>query len=146
MQADCLRQPFPTLPGSLDEREDSMGKPKVYADFHNVDSQGRLRLNCIGTIEDLSHQQVELREGLVLALYSDDLDDQGQPDELLVDGVVSFSAEEHCWVATIDWAAIRHASDKQDSDGNGDNKSSPVQPASPAQLGAPSDRDCIPDP
>jgi hypothetical protein len=88
-----------------------MVKPKVYADFHNADGQGRIRLNCVGTIEDLARQQIKLRDGLLLALYSDDLDDAGRLDELLVDGVVSFSEEEHCWVATIDWAAIHHASD-----------------------------------
>jgi hypothetical protein len=87
-----------------------MRNPKIYADFHNADSQGRIRLNCVGTVEDLSQQQVELREGMILTLYSDDLDDKGQLDELLVDGRVSFSEEEHCWVATIDWSAIHHAS------------------------------------
>ena len=101
-----------------------MAKPKIYADFHNADSQGRIRLNCIGTMEDLSQQQVQLREGLLLTLYADDLDDKGQLDELLVDGVVSFSAEEHCWVAAIDWAALHHASDGQGSRGNGDSPSS----------------------
>lgn len=90
-----------------------MKKPKVYADFHNADSRRRIRLNCVGTTEDLSRQRVELREGLILTLYSDDLDDNGRLDELLVDGVVSFSEEEHCWVAAIDWDAIRHASDGQ---------------------------------
>jgi hypothetical protein len=90
-----------------------MRKPRIYADFHNADSQGRIRLNCVGTVEDLSQQQVELREGLILTLYSDDLDDKDQLDELRVDGVVSFSQEEHCWVAAIDWAAIRHASNGQ---------------------------------
>ena len=30
-----------------------MVKPKVYADFHNADANGRLRLNCVGTVEDL---------------------------------------------------------------------------------------------
>jgi hypothetical protein len=89
-----------------------MVKPKINVDFHNADSQGRLRLTCVGTMEDLAQQQVELRDGLVLTLYSDDLDDKGQLDELLVEGVVSFSEEEHCWVAAIDWAAIRHASDR----------------------------------
>jgi hypothetical protein len=88
-----------------------MVKPRIYADFHNADSQGRIRLNCIGTMEDLAQQQVALGEGLAVTLYSDDLDDKGQFDELLVDGIVSFSAEEHCWVARIDWAAVRHASD-----------------------------------
>lgn len=28
-----------------------MNKPRVFADFHNADVQGRLRLNCIGTID-----------------------------------------------------------------------------------------------
>lgn len=92
-----------------------MRKPRIYADFHNADSQGRIRLNCTGTVEDLSQQKVELREGLVVTLYSDDLDDKGQLDELLVDGVVSFSQEEHCWVAAIDWGTIHHASAGWDS-------------------------------
>lgn len=102
-----------------------MAKPKIYADFHNADPQGRIRLSCVGTIEDLAQQQVELREGLALTLYSDDLDDKGRLDELLVDGVVAFSEEEHCWVAAIDWNAIHHASDERDSPTSGDNNSSP---------------------
>lgn len=89
-----------------------MVKPKVYADFHNADANGRLRLNCVGTIEDLARQGLTLRDGLPLTLYTDDLDAQGQPDELRVDGVVSFSEEERCWVAAIDWSAIHHASEE----------------------------------
>ncbi|HUY31369.1 MAG TPA: hypothetical protein VMV69_01205 [Pirellulales bacterium] len=105
-----------------------MVKPKIYADFHNADAHGRLRLNCIGTIEDLAEQQIELHAGLHLTLYADDLDDKGQLDELLVDGVVSLSEEEHCWVASIDWTAIRHASEGQAShvEGNGPSSASPA--------------------
>lgn len=88
-----------------------MFKPKIYADFHNADSQGRLRLDCVGTIEDLAQQQIELYDGLLLTFYADDLADNGVLDELLVDGVVSFSEEEQCWVAAIDWTAIRHGSE-----------------------------------
>jgi hypothetical protein len=107
-----------------------MALPKIYADFHNADSQGRLRLNCTGTEEDLARQHIELREGLVLTLYSDDLDEQGQPDDLLVDGVVSYSEDEHCWVAAIDWSAIRHASDGRSS----------ATPANGPSFPGPSDR------
>ena len=87
-----------------------VARPTVYADFHNADSHGRLRLNSVGMIEDLARQQIELREGLALIFYSDDEGDDGALDKLLVDGVVSFSEEEDCWVATIDWSAIRHSS------------------------------------
>jgi hypothetical protein len=75
-----------------------MSLPKVFVDFHNADEQGRLRLNCIGAIEDLAHQQAELENGQQLTLYSEDLE---------VDGVVQFSEDEKVWVATIDWNQIR---------------------------------------
>jgi len=75
-----------------------MSKPKVYADFHNADVQGRLRLNCVGTVEDLARQQIVLRDGLLLTLYS---------EEMEVEGRVQYSTEEHLWVAVIDWDAIR---------------------------------------
>ena len=85
---------------------------RVFVDFNNGDEAGRLRLNCVGTFEDLQRQGIELREGLKLTVYMDDSDDEGNPDELRADGVVHFDAEHRCWVATIDWSAIRHASDE----------------------------------
>ena len=75
-----------------------MNKPKVFADFHNADTRGRLRLNCIGTIEDLAQQQIVLRDGVCLTLYS---------EELEVEGVVEYSTDEHLWVAVIDWREIK---------------------------------------
>jgi len=78
-----------------------MEKTKVFADFHNADSRGRLRLNCVGTQEDLSRQQVSLHDGKRLILYSEDLE---------ADGVVRYSSEENLWVAEIDWSAIRKLS------------------------------------
>lgn len=75
-----------------------MNTPKVFVDFHNADVQGRLRLNCIGTVEDLAHQNIELQDGQLLTLYSEDLE---------VEGVVQYSSEEKLWVAAIDWKAIK---------------------------------------
>jgi hypothetical protein len=105
-------------------------KPKVYADFHNADPQGRLRLNCVGTLEDLAQQQVQLHPGLMLTLYADDADSEGRLDELLVDGVVVYSDDEHCWVAAIDWDAIRHASDVAKT-ANGSRDNAAIDPLSP---------------
>jgi hypothetical protein len=75
-----------------------MSKVRIYADFHNADRDGRLRLNCVGTIEDLSRYQVELRDGEKLVLYS---------EELEADGVVEYSENEKLWVAEIDRHQIR---------------------------------------
>jgi hypothetical protein len=86
--------------------------------------KGRLRLNCVGTIEDLAQQRVVLREGMPLTLYADDLDAKGELDELRVDGIASFSEEEHCWVAVIDWSAIHHASEESVTPAHGEEDSS----------------------
>ena len=75
-----------------------MINPRIFADFHNADSQGRLRLNCVGTSEDLECQNVKLLDGQLLILYS---------EELEVEGVVQYSEEENLWVAAIDWNQIR---------------------------------------
>jgi len=84
--------------------------PRVYADFQNLDDANRLRLTCAGTTRDLEGLGLSLREGLVLTLYTDDEDDSGRPDELRADGVVHYDGSQRCWVATIDWNAIRHSS------------------------------------
>ncbi len=75
-----------------------MDSARVFADFHNADSDGRLRLNCVGSTEDLARQNVMLRDGLRLTLYSEDLE---------VDGQVRYSIAEGLWVAVIDWNAIK---------------------------------------
>jgi hypothetical protein len=90
-----------------------MATPRIYADFHNLDDHNRLRLTCAGTLEDLKREGIQLREGLALTFYTDDADDQGQPDELRVDGVVHYDTESQCWVGAVDWHALRHASDEQ---------------------------------
>jgi hypothetical protein len=83
-----------------------MNNPRVFADFQNADSQGRLRLNCIGTIEDLSRQGTKLIDGENLSVYS---------EELEADAVVTYSDEEKIWVATIDWDKIREVAEVSNS-------------------------------
>ena len=75
-----------------------MNKPRVFADFHNADVKGRLRLSCVGTTADLKRQGIVLREGQSLIIYS---------EELEVEGIVHYSEEEKLWTAVIDWNAIR---------------------------------------
>ncbi|WP_254449450.1 hypothetical protein [Anabaena sp. UHCC 0253] len=75
---------------------------RVFADFNNADEEERLRLNCIGTIEDLARQKIELQDGQKLTFYSEDLE---------IEGIVKHSPEENIWVAVIDWDNIRQVED-----------------------------------
>ncbi len=74
-----------------------MNKVRIFADFHNADVKGRIRLNCTGTKADLKRQGIELQEEQSLIIYS---------EELEVEGVVHYSEEENLWTAVIDWNAI----------------------------------------
>jgi hypothetical protein len=75
-----------------------MNQARIFADFHNADVKGRVRLNCAGTIADIERHGIVLQDGQSLIIYS---------EELEVEGVVSYSEEEKLWTAVIDWDAIR---------------------------------------
>ena len=82
-----------------------MDKHKIFADFHNADEQGRLRLTCLGTVEDAARLGIRFHEGMILVLSD---------EELEVEGTVAWNAEENRWVAAIDWDAIRTLRPKAD--------------------------------
>jgi hypothetical protein len=48
-----------------------------------------------------------------LTIYSDDANDDGRPDALIAEAIAHYNEAEKCWVAVIDWQAIRHASDER---------------------------------
>jgi len=75
-----------------------MAPPAIHADFMNADPRGRVRLNAVGTVEDLGRLGLRLAEGLRVVVHD---------EELEADGVVTYSADERVWVAVIDWNALR---------------------------------------
>jgi hypothetical protein len=85
-------------------------KPRLYADFQDLDDENRVRLNSRGTAEDLSRLGIQLSDGLEVTLYTDDADEHGQPDDLLVDGVVRRAGNNTDWIAHVDWSSLRHSS------------------------------------
>ena len=76
----------------------SSDSPKIYADFNNADSLGRLRLNCNGAQGSLRRHEINLQEGMVLRLTDE--------EEFEALGIVMHSKEENIWVAQIDWNEI----------------------------------------
>ncbi len=77
---------------------ESIDKLRVSVDFQNNDSEGRVRLNTVGTLQDLNRQGIILREGIELLLYC---------LELETEGIVTYSSAEKLWVATVDLDKIR---------------------------------------
>ena len=50
-------------------------------------------------------------DGLPLTIYMDDADQDGNPDEIMVDGVARYSHADKCWVAEVNWDESYHASE-----------------------------------
>jgi hypothetical protein len=61
---------------------------RIYADYQNLEDENRLILDCLGTADDLARFGTSLSEGMTCIFYTDDGDEKGQPDDLLVDGVI----------------------------------------------------------
>jgi hypothetical protein len=72
---------------------------KIFADFHNSDTQGRVRLNTNGAFEDIERMKIELKSGLEVMLDNH--------EDLFAYGIVQFSQEENIWVVEIDKEGIR---------------------------------------
>jgi hypothetical protein len=66
---------------------------RVFVDFHNADRQGRVRLNTVGSLRDLT--AYNLQTGVALQLYD---------DETELAGFAEYSSEERIWTAVVDWS------------------------------------------
>lgn len=85
---------------------------RVYVDFLKTDAVGRLRLIASGTAADMRRFGIAPSEGLLLGVYSDDVADDGVPDNLIADGLLRFNHELREWVLEIQPPGIRHESDE----------------------------------
>lgn len=88
---------------------------RIYVDLNGWENRGEgkfwVSMNQGFTSRDLE-QSIELQEGVILSLWTDDLDDQNQFDPMFFEGVVHFDAERERWVAIVDWNEIYHASEQ----------------------------------
>ena len=72
---------------------DDAALPRLYVDFNNADPAGRIRLNSMGTIQDLHVQKFRLASDAELILHDD--------GDLEAVGVVVWSEDEKIWVAEL---------------------------------------------
>lgn len=88
----------------------AMSDHRIYVDFQKTDGPGRVVLGSTA-LSDTERYGVELKEGHPLHLYTDDLGDDGNRDDMIVDGVAHFDANSGRWVALVDWDTLRHISE-----------------------------------
>jgi len=81
----------------------------IWVDFNNMGIEG-VRLNCVGTLNELREKSIGLIDGLNLLVWSEDHDENGNPDNLIVEAIVKYSQIEKCWVAQFDWNCLKNES------------------------------------
>ena len=94
--------------------EQLLDKPRIYQDLNSggkVDDSYIVTLNNRDIVTDLKKSGTALREGMILDFWSDDGDENGNPDPLLFQGIVQFDTVVNQWVAIVDWNKFIHASD-----------------------------------
>ena len=74
------------------------------------DYENRLLLTCLGTYKDLEKYNISLKDGLKLVFYNEDEDDNGNRDDLVVEGIVEYDKENERWAARIVWDKITNIS------------------------------------
>jgi len=72
-------------------------KKVLYADFHNADQDGLLRLNTNGTLSDIKKHKIIFKRGETF-VFSD--------GELSAIGVIEEPGVEGVWRAKVDWKKL----------------------------------------
>ena len=76
---------------------------------------GRNYFRQIGTLQDVSLNDIKLEDGARLSFYCDDGDKEGKPEGLFFEGTVHFDLEKQQWYVIIDEDSYSHESDHPNS-------------------------------
>jgi hypothetical protein len=91
--------------------------PTLIVDFNEMLEPNLVLLSAGDTTPDSSGVPIQLLEGMLVAIYSDDLGDDGKPDKLMAEGVVERNTHKG-WSARVKWCCrinskgIRHQSEQ----------------------------------
>ena len=92
------------------------GRPLFYVDFNELMQKDVVLLSQTDVKKDVRGADVHLVEGLPIAIYSDDVGEDGKPDNLVAEGIVirneyTGSYPHVKWCCRISDPGIRHQSD-----------------------------------
>jgi hypothetical protein len=93
-----------------------MRRPQFYVDFNELIEKDLVALLASDEKLSTSGEKILLQDGLAIDIYSDDLNDEGKPDNLIASGIVERNfllgwAKEIKWCCRIDAQGIRHESE-----------------------------------
>ena len=96
-----------------------MDRPRIYVDFNDMVNENVVLLSKEDTILDSAGNNIVLKEGLYVSIYSDDIDENNVMDNLVAEGTVIqvdltnyYPSWQHVkWCCRISENGIKHDSD-----------------------------------
>lgn len=93
-----------------------MSQPRICVDFNEMPTGDEVLLSKGDKVLDSSGKVISLSDGMRVAVYMDDTDSSGRPDNLIAEGVASRNhhggwTTAARWVMKIDRHGIRHESE-----------------------------------
>lgn len=94
-----------------------MTEPRIYVDFNEMLDTDLVLLSKSDLKLDSQGNEVRFKEGDVIKVYMDDIDENGQEDYLIAEGIVERNTKKEGWGAIAKWNCrinkngIRHESD-----------------------------------
>lgn len=94
-----------------------MNLPRVYVDFNEMPTEDEVLLSKEDSKADSSGTVIEFAEGMVVAVYSEDFDEDGNQDNLIAEGTAQRNhhggwTSAAKWLLKINDRGIRHESDE----------------------------------
>jgi hypothetical protein len=92
-------------------------RARVYVDFNEMPSPDEVLLSQSDTKLDSMGAEVRFVQGGSVAVYQDDPDEHGRPDQLVADGIAVLNTRNDWtsaakWILRIDTRGIRRASEE----------------------------------
>jgi hypothetical protein len=101
-----------------------MNKPRIYVDFNEMIDENIVLLSVNDSKMDSEGNVIQFCEGLPVYIYSNDIDENGNEDNLIANGFATkydLSKDKHWshvkWCCKIDLDGIIHESDLKKNDG-----------------------------
>jgi hypothetical protein len=93
-----------------------MDRPRIHVDFNEMVEENLVLLSKENSKRDSAGNLIEMLEGKKVYIYDDDVDDLGNPDPLVADGIIELNTHNDWsrnvrWCCRINESGILHLSD-----------------------------------
>ncbi len=83
-------------------------KYRIWVDFNNKDEDNNVRLNCLGTIEQIESEAIPMVEGQKVVVFcDDDYEEIMEVEGILKQVITPPPFQQKIWIAVVNWDTFK---------------------------------------